>query len=424
MPTDASISSILPHLLLGLAAVIALGRLLGALLSKLGQPPVVGEVIAGILLGPSLLGWLCRPWTGSGASPLLPAEIEPALHLVAQFSIILFMFLVGVEFNDAVFRRLARSAAIISSASILLPFACGLGLAVGLYRWLAPPGTPLASFALFFGVSLAITAFPVLARILTDRGLQKTDLGILALSCAALADVKAWWLLALVSGVVRSQVSNTWWIVVLSIAYVSAMLLVVRPLVTWLIRKSGERPPRAAALGLVFAGLLLSALATEWIGIHALFGAFLFGVVIPHDSALAKRLSGGMEKVVTMLLLPAFFAYLGMRTQLGLVSGWTNWLVCGLIVAVASLSKFAGTLLASKAAGFDWRTSSALGILMNTRGLIELIVLDIGLDLGVISPTLFAMLVIMALVTTMATGPLLWLVESKAARSAATQWAE
>lgn len=424
MPADAATSSILPQVLLALAAVIVLGRLLGALLAKLGQPPVIGEVIAGILLGPSLLGWLCRPWTGSGASPLLPAEIEPALYLVAQLGIILYMFLVGVEFNDAVFRRLARSAAIISSASILVPFACGLGLAVGLQGRLAPPGTPLASFALFFGVSLAITAFPVLARILTDRSMQRTDLGILALSCAALADVKAWWLLAVVSGVVRSQVSSAWWIVVLSIAYVGAMLLIVRPLVAWLIHRSGERPPSASAMGLVFAGLLLSALATEWIGIHALFGAFLFGVVIPHDSALAKKLSSGMEEVVTVLLLPAFFAYLGMRTQIGLVSGWASWLVCGLIVAVASLSKFGGTLVAARFAGLDWRTSSALGILMNTRGLMELIVLNIGLDLGVISPTLFAMMVIMALVTTMATGPLLWLVESKHAPSAATQLAD
>ena len=421
MLAAATYDSTLPQVLLALAAVIIVGRLLGALLARIGQPPVIGEVIAGILLGPSLLGWLCRPWTGSDASPLLPPEVEPALHLVAQLGIILYMFLVGVEFNDAVFRKLARSAAVISAASILVPFACGIGLAVGLHGRLAPPGTPLVSFAMFIGVALAITAFPVLARILTDRGMQKTELGILALSCAAVADVKAWWLLAIVSGIVRSQVGSALWIVVLSIAYVGVMLLVVRPLMTWLIRTGGDRPPSAAVMGIVFAGLLVSSLATEWIGIHALFGAFLFGVIIPHDSALAKKLAGGMEEVVTVLLLPAFFAYTGMRTQIGLVSGWESWLVCGLIVAVASLSKYGGTLLASRAAGLDWRTGSALGILMNTRGLIELIVLNIGLDLGVISPTLFAMLVIMALVTTMATGPLLALLESKAMVPAAAQ---
>ncbi len=406
---------ILPQVLLALAAVIAVGRLLGMLLSRLGQPAVIGEVIAGIALGPSFLGWVCRPWTGTTDSPLLPAEVAPALSLVAQLGVILYMFLVGVEFNAAVFRKLARSAGIVSAASIIVPFACGIGLALGLHAKLAPPSTPLISFALFVGIALAITAFPVLARILTDRGMAKTDLGILALSCAAVADVKAWWLLAVVAGVVKSQVAGALVVVALSIAYFAIMLLVVRPLMAWLICRSGERMPSSAVLGLVFAGLLVSALATESIGIHALFGAFLFGVIIPHDSALAKKLGGGMQELVTMLLLPAFFAYTGMRTQIGLISGWENWLICGLIVVVASLGKFGGTLAAARYAGLDWRTSSALGVLMNTRGLMELIVLNIGLDLGVISPTLFAMMVIMALVTTMATTPILALLESKTA---------
>ena len=419
MLADTATVSVLPQVLLALAAVILVGRLLGSLLARLGQPPVIGEVIAGIALGPSLLGWLCRPWTGTTVSPLLPAEVEPALSLVAQIGVILYMFLVGVEFNDAVFRKLARSAAIVSAASIVIPFACGIGLAAALHARLAPPGTPLLSFALFVGVALAITAFPVLARILTDRGIAQTDLGILALSCAAVADVKAWWLLAVVAGVVKSQVADALGVVVMSIAYVAVMLLVVRPLVATLITRSGDHAPSPAALGLVFAGLLLSALATESIGIHALFGAFLFGVAIPHDSSLAKKLSGGMEEVVTVLLLPAFFAYTGMRTQIGLVSGWENWLICGAIIAVASLAKFGGTLAAARFAGLDWRTSSALGVLMNTRGLMELIVLNIGLDLGVISPTLFAMMVIMALVTTMATAPLLSLLEPRTATQAA-----
>jgi Kef-type K+ transport system membrane component KefB len=412
-------AAILPQVLLALAAVIVVGRLLGALLSRVGQPPVIGEVIAGIALGPSLLGWLCGPWTGTTTSPLLPPEAEPALSLVAQLGVILYMFLVGVEFNDAVFRKLARSAALISAASILVPFACGVGLAMALHDRLAPPETPILSFALFVGVALAITAFPVLARILSGRGMAKTDLGILALSCAAVADVKAWWLLAVVAGVVRSQVSGALFVVLLSIAYVAVMLFVVRPLTAWLIQRGGERSPSPAVLGMIFAGLLLSALATERIGIHALFGAFLFGVVIPHDSALAKKLSNGMEELVTVLLLPAFFAYTGMRTQIGLISGWENWLICGLIIAVASLGKFGGTLTAARFAGLDWRTGSALGVLMNTRGLMELIVLNIGLDLGVISPTLFAMMVIMALVTTMATAPLLALLEKKSAAPAA-----
>ena len=408
--------SVLPQVLLALAAVIVVGRLLGALLSRCGQPPVIGEVVSGIVLGPSLLGWLCRPWTGTVSSPLLPPEVEPALGLVAQLGVILYMFLVGVEFNDAVFRKLARSAAMISAASIAVPFACGTALAMWLHGSLAPPGTSLLSFALFVGVALAITAFPVLARILTDRRMAQTELGILALSCAAVADVKAWWLLAVVAGVVKSRVAGALVVVALSVVYVAAMFLVVRPLVAWLIRRDGDRPPSAASLALVFAGLLASALVTEAIGIHALFGAFLFGVVIPHDSALAKKLSGGMEELVTVLLLPAFFAYTGMRTQIGLISGWENWLICVSVIIVASLSKFGGTLAAARFAGLDWRTGSALGVLMNTRGLMELIVLNIGLDLGVISPTLFAMMVIMALVATMATAPLLALLEKKSAQ--------
>jgi Kef-type K+ transport system membrane component KefB len=414
--TDAV--NVLPLVLLALAGVILAGRLLGSALSRLGQPPVIGEVIGGISLGPSLLGWLCRPWTGSGESPLLPTEAAPALGLVAQLGVILYMFLVGVEFNEAVFRKLARPAAIVSAASILVPFACGVGMAVWLHGRLAPEGTPLLSFVLFVGAALAITAFPVLARILTDRGIATSDLGVLALSCAAVADVKAWWLLAVVAGVVRSQVAGALAVVLLAVAYVAVMLLVVRPIVSWLVRGGDDRPVSQAALALVFGALLLSALATERIGIHALFGAFLFGVVIPHDSPLAKKL-GGLKELVTVLLMPAFFAYTGMRTQIGLISGWENWLVCGLIIAVASLGKIGGALAAARLAGLDWWTGASLGVLMNTRGLMELIVLNIGLDLGVISPPLFAMMVLMALVTTVATAPLLALLDTWHAYGAA-----
>jgi Kef-type K+ transport system membrane component KefB len=194
------------------------------------------------------------------------------------------------------------------------------------------------------------------------------------------------------------------------------MLLVVRPIAGWLIRKTDHHGLGPTAIALIFGALLLSALATEWIGIHAVFGAFLLGVAIPHDSEVARSLKNGLEQVVLVLLLPAFFAYTGMRTQIGLVSGWENWLICGLIILVASLGKFGGSLAAARASGLDWRTSSAIGILMNTRGLMELIVLNIGLDLGVISDTLFAMLVLMALVTTLATTPLLALLEPAAAR--------
>jgi Kef-type K+ transport system membrane component KefB len=400
------------HLLLALAAVILLGRLLGLVLCKLHQPPVIGEVLAGITLGPSLLGWIGQSWLGWETPQLLPPVAAEHLGVIAQLGIILYMFLVGVEFNVDTFRSLARSAAIISLASLLVPFALGVGLAIALHRpSLAPPAATHLSFALFLGVAMAVTAFPVLARILTDRGIAQTDLGVLALSCAAVGDVAAWWLLALVAGVVKSQATSALAVVVMSALFIAVMLLMVRPLAGWLIRKSDHHELGPTAIALIFGALLVSALTTEWIGIHSVFGAFLLGVAIPHDSQIARSLKSGLEQVVLVLLLPAFFAYTGMRTQIGLVSGWENWLICGLIILVASLGKFGGSLAAARACGLDWRTSSALGILMNTRGLMELIVLNIGYDLGVITPTLFAMLVLMALVTTLATTPLLALLE-------------
>jgi Kef-type K+ transport system membrane component KefB len=261
-------------------------------------------------------------------------------------------------------------------------------------------------FALFLGVAMSVTAFPVLARILTDRGMTKTKLGSIAITCAAADDVTAWCLLAFVVGVARTRLNDALLVVAWTIAYIALMFLVVRPCLARLVpreRQSLGQGTIAAAI----IGLLLSALATERIGIHAIFGAFLFGAVIPHDSTLARQLPRKLDDFVAVLLLPAFFALTGMRTEIGLVSGLENWLLCGLIILVATAGKFAGTCLAGRLTGLDWRESSALGVLMNTRGLMELIVLNVGLDLGVISPTLFAMMVLMALVTTMATAPIL-----------------
>ncbi len=398
----------LSQVLLALAAVILLGRVLGILLKRIGQPPVIGEVLAGIALGPSLFSWL-----GYDASPLLPPEVAPYLSIIAQLGVILYMFLIGLEFNPTELKSNAKAALAISQASIILPFALGAMLAVGLFSRLAPAGTTLTSFALFMGVAMAVTAFPVLARILTDRGIATTQIGVLAISCAAAADVTAWWLLAFVSGVVKSQAGGAVYVVIFSLLYIAAMLILVRPIAARLIKQSSTKGLSATTVAIVFAALLLSAWTTEFIGIHAVFGAFLLGVVIPHDSHIAKSLQAGLEQVVTVLLLPAFFAFTGMRTQIDLVNGWEHWLICGLIILVASVGKFGGTLAAARLSGLDWHTSSSLGILMNTRGLMELIVLNVGLDLGVISPTLFAMMVLMALATTLATTPLLTLLERK-----------
>jgi Kef-type K+ transport system membrane component KefB len=400
----------LSQVLLALAAVILVGRLFSAALKWIGQPPVIGEVIAGIALGPSLFSWF-----GFEASPLLPKDVAPYLAIIAQLGVILYMFLVGLEFNPNHLKSNAAAAVAISFTSIVLPLALGACLAVGLFSRFAPPGTTLTSFALFMGVAMAVTAFPVLARILTDRGIATTEIGVLALSCAAVDDVTAWCLLAFVSGVVKSQAGGTAYVIVFSLLYIGAMLILVRPIAARLITRENSNGLSATTVAVIFAALLLSAWITEAIGIHAVFGAFLLGVVIPHDSHIAQSLKASLEQVVTVLLLPAFFAFTGMRTQIGLVNGWDQWMICLLIILVASIGKFGGTLAAARFSGLDWKTGSSLGILMNTRGLMELIVLNVGLDLGVISPTLFAMMVIMALAATLATTPLLTLLESRAA---------
>jgi Kef-type K+ transport system membrane component KefB len=392
------------HLLLALAAVVLVGRILGLLLVRVGQPPVIGEVVAGILLGPSLLGHEL-------SARLLPPAVAPHLGMIAQLGVILYMFLVGLELNPGVIRGRARATVAISHASIVVPFVLGVGLALWLYPRLSPPGVPFTSFSLFLGVALSITAFPVLARILSDQRISRTELGVLALTCAAIGDVTAWCLLAFVVGVVQAHVQGALWVAGLAGAFVALMLLAVRPVARRLVCRREGRPVTANTVAWVFVAVLLSALATEAIGIHAIFGAFLLGAVLPHDSKLAHELTGKLEDVVTVLLLPAFFAYTGMRTEIGLVSGLEDWLMCGVIIVAATAGKFGGSLAAARLSGLPWRTAASVGVLMNTRGLMELIVLNVGLDLGVISPTLFAMMVLMALATTMATTPLLLLLE-------------
>jgi Kef-type K+ transport system membrane component KefB len=279
-----------------------------------------------------------------------------------------------------------------------------------LYQALAPAGVVFAHFALFIGVAMSITAFPVLARILADTGLTRTDLGRLALTCAAVGDVTAWCLLAFVVGVVQSQEGSALLPSLMTLAYIALMFVVVRPtLVRWC-RRLDSRTIDRDVIAAVMIAVLVSALVTEWIGIHAIFGAFLMGAVIPHDSRLARVLEERIENLVTVLLLPAFFAFAGMRTEIGLISGWAGWLTCAAIIAIATIGKFGGTLLAARLSGHGWNTAAALGVLMNTRGLMELIVLNVGLDLGVISPALFTMMVVMAIVTTIATTPVLGLV--------------
>jgi Kef-type K+ transport system membrane component KefB len=412
------------HVIATLAAVIALGSLLGPVCRWLGQPPVIGEVLAGLALGPSLLGAIA-PQAMHALIP--PASADPqgqvpaAIKAVSQLALVLYMFLVGLELNAARVRQKARAVVAISHTGIVVPFTLGAALALGLYPTLAHAGVPFTSFALFLGMAMAITAFPVLARILTDRNLQRTELGMVALSCAAADDVTAWCLLALVVGVARAEIGGAVAVTAGAAVFIAVMVLAVRPLVGRLSRLldglAGPLPQ--SAISGTFLAVLLAALATDAIGIHAVFGAFLLGAIIPHDSRIAREFTVRLKDPVTILLLPAFFAYTGMRTQLALVSGGENWLWCGAILIVATLGKFGGTLIAARLSGYDWRHAAALGALMNTRGLMELIVLNLGLDLGVLSPTLFAMMVLMALVTTVSAGPVLrWLVPNLAKEAA------
>jgi Kef-type K+ transport system membrane component KefB len=394
------------HVLLAIAAMILAGRLLSWVFRRFEQPPVVGEVVAGITLGPSLLGSV----SPEAANFLLPSAVAPYLAVVAQLGVILYMFLVGLELNGELLRQRAHAAVAISHASIVVPFILGTGLALALYPRLSSADVPFTSFSLFLGVAMAITAFPVLARILTDRRMAQSKLGVMALSCAAVDDFTAWCLLALAVGVAQMHIDRAVWVAAGALAYVILMVLAVRPIAAWLVarrEKSGLTPGMTAA---VFVAVLVSAIVTEGIGIHAIFGAFLLGAVIPHNSRVARELMQKLVDPVTILLLPAFFAYTGMRTELPLLTGGNSWLICGLVIVVATFGKFGGTFAAARLTGLGWRDSAALGTLMNTRGLMELVVLNIGLDLGVISPALFAIMVVMALATTLSTSPVLsWL---------------
>lgn len=420
VPVDSSAVGRLPagqvdvvfHVVATLAAVIFLGYVMGRVLRYFGQPPVIGEVIAGIMLGPSLLGTI----SPDALHLLIPSaiadpkgQVPAALKAVSQLGAILYMFLVGLELNAARLAGRAHSAVAVSHSSIMVPFVLGGLLSLGLYPVFSHVGVPFTSFALFMGTAMAITAFPVLARILSDRGLDKTELGGIALGCAAADDVTAWCILALVVGVAQADLGTAMGVIGGALAFIAIMFFLVKPFMLRIVRtcerRDGALPP--AIVPGIFLAVLLASLTTEAIGIHAVFGAFLLGAVIPHDSRIAHEFTTKLKDLVTVLLLPAFFAYTGMRTQINLVNGWENWLWCGAITLAATIGKFGGTLVAARVTGLSWRDSAALGALMNTRGLMELIVLNIGLDLGIISPTLFAMMVVMALATTATTAPVL-----------------
>jgi len=385
--------------------IVSASRLIGLLARRMRQPMVIAEIVAGILLGPSLLGW-AAPHT---AAAVFPKDSLTLLSMLSQVGLILFMFLVGLEFDGRMLRGRGHTSVVISHTSIIVPFALGAVLARYLYPRLSAPTVPFASFTLFMGAAMSITAFPVLARILVERRLLHSKLGAVAITCAAVDDVTAWCILAFVVSIARAgSVGDAARTTGLALLYIGVMLTLVRPFLRRLAGRSANKEGLSQNLvAVTLVLLLLSSLATEAIGIHALFGAFLIGCIIPKANGFAQLLADKLEDLVVVFLLPLFFAFSGLRTHVGLLDSASTWGMCGLVIGVACLGKFGGSTVAARLTGLRWQEATALGVLMNTRGLMELIVLNIGLDLGVISPTLFTMMVLMALITTFMTTPVL-----------------
>jgi Kef-type K+ transport system membrane component KefB len=399
----------IPLLLLQIITIIIFAKITGFLFKKAGQPSVIGEIVAGILLGPSVLG-IIAPGVSSF---LFPESSVTALNFLSQIGLILFMFIIGMDFDIGSLGKKAPEAFLVSHASIIIPFALGMALSIYLYKDLAPGGVSFLSFSLFTGISLSITAFPVLARILQERNLMKSRVGTIAITCAAVDDITAWCILAALIALVKagSFVSSLYTIALASV-YVLIMFMIIRPFLKRLgdistIRDGINRPVVVVFL----VTLLASSYISEIIGIHALFGAFIAGVIMPPNIRFRHILIEKFEDMALILFLPLFFVISGLRTEFGLLDSLWLWEVTGIVILLAVAGKFAGTALSLRFVGENWRNSLIIGALMNTRGLMQLVVLSIGYELGVISPEIFTIMIIMALVTTLMTGPAIDLIE-------------
>ncbi len=402
-------------LLAQIVTIIFAARVFGWFSKKIGQPAVIGEIAAGIILGPSLLGFYFPDFFAT----LFPQQSLGNLQFLSQIGLILFMFVVGMELDLTVLKNRAQDALVISHASIVFPFALGMGLAYFIYDSFAPEGVQFLSFGLFLGIAMSITAFPVLARIVQERGLNKTKLGTIVITCAAIDDITAWCLLAAVIAIVKAgSVLSSLYVIGLASIYVLVMIRFVRPFLKRVgnLHSSKENLSKPI-VAIFFLTLIISSYATEVIGIHALFGAFMAGAIMPDNVNFRNIFIEKVEDVSLVLLLPLFFVFTGLRTEIGLLNDPYLWKITGLIILVAVVGKFIGSALTARFVGQNWKDSLSIGALMNTRGLMELIVLNIGYDLGVLTPEIFAMAVIMALVTTFMTGPALnfidWVFRSK-----------
>jgi Kef-type K+ transport system membrane component KefB len=396
-------------ILLGqIITIIIVARFFGWIFKKIGQPSVIGEIIAGIFLGPSVVGMYFPEFSLA----LFPTESLGNLQFLSQIGLILFMFVIGMELDLKVLKNKANEAVVISHASIVIPFALGISLAYFVYYKFAPQGVEFLSFSLFMGIAMSITAFPVLARIVQERGIHKTKLGSIVITCAAADDITAWCLLAAVIAIVKAGTFiSSLYVIGLAVLYVLLMLFIVKPFFKRVgdLYSNNENLSKPV-VAIFFLTLILSSYCTEVIGIHALFGAFMTGVIMPDVSKFRNVFIEKVEDVALILLLPLFFVFTGLRTQIGLINDPYLWKITGFIILVAVVGKFIGSALAAKFVGQNWKDSLTIGALMNTRGLMELVVLNIGYDLGVLNSEIFTMMVIMALVTTFMTGPALDLI--------------
>lgn len=395
-------------LLAQIVTIIIVARFFGWMFRKIGQPTVIGEIIAGIVLGPSLLGMYFPEFS----SALFPVASLGNLQFLSQIGLILFMFVIGMELDLKVLKNKANEALVISHASIIIPFSLGVALAYFVYRRFAPEGVEFLSFSLFMGIAMSITAFPVLARIVQERGIHKTKIGTIVITCAATDDITAWCILAAVIAIVKAgSFLSSLYIIGLAFTYVLVMILVVKPFLKRIGDLYGTKNKlNKPVVAIFFLTLILSSYATEIIGIHALFGAFMTGAIMPDIAKFRAIFINKVEDVSVILMLPLFFVFTGLRTQIGLINDPYLWEITGWIILVAVAGKFFGSAIAARFVGQNWHESLTIGALMNTRGLMELVVLNIGYDLGVLTSEIFTMMVIMALVTTFMTGPALDLI--------------
>lgn len=396
-------------LLLQIITILLICRLFGWLFQKIGQPTVIGEIVAGIVLGPSILGHLLPEVSDF----LFREESLGNIGILSQFGLILFMYAIGMELDITEVRKKLKETILISHTSTIVPFFFGMLTAYFVYDTYAHKETPFLSFALFIGIAMSITAFPVLARIIQEKGLTKTHLGTISLASAANGDITAWCLLAVVIAIAQAgSMLSAIYNILFSVLYILFMFLAVRPF----LRMVGHiyHNKEVVDKGLVaymFLILVVSAYMTEILGLHALFGAFIAGVVMPSNIKFRKIMTEKVEDVSLALFLPLFFVSTGLRTEIGLLNTPELWSMCGIFILVAIIGKFGGALFSARFVGESWKDSLYIGALMNTRGLMELVVLTIGYEMKILPPSIFVMLVLMTLVTTFMTTPLVSLID-------------